>query len=88
LKRAQLLEFNKRPLGQFAYLDPAGVPVALCATRTGDADTPIQTGMFRGLAAAFWNKNGYGFIIIGATQADTLRRAAALAPRIEPASNG
>jgi anti-sigma factor RsiW len=88
-KRAQLLEFNKQPLAQFAYLDPVGVPVALCATRTGDADGPIQTGTFRGLAAAFWSKNGYGFILIGATQADALQRAAAaLARQIEPTSNG
>jgi anti-sigma factor RsiW len=88
-KRAQLLEFNHLPLAQFAYLDPAGVPVALCTTRTGDVDSPIQTGSFRGLAAAFWSKNGYGFIVIGATPAEALQRAAAaLARQIEPASNG
>jgi hypothetical protein len=69
-KRAQLLEFDKRPLAQFAYLDPAGVPVAFCATRTSEADSPIRAGFFRGLAAAFWSMNDYGFIVIGAPQRD------------------
>jgi anti-sigma factor RsiW len=77
-KRAQLLAFEGRPLVQFAYLDPAGIPVAFCATRSGDADSPIRTGRFHGLDAAFWTRNGYGFIVIGATQAETLQKAAAL----------
>jgi hypothetical protein len=73
-KRAQLLEFDKRPLAQFAYLDPAGVPVAFCATRTSEADSPIRAGSCRGLAAAFWSMNDYGFIVIGATQRDVAAR--------------
>jgi anti-sigma factor RsiW len=77
-KRVQLLSFEGRPLVQFAYLDPAGIPIAFCATRSGDRDSPIRTGRFHGLDAAFWNSNGYGFIVIGASQAETLRKAAAL----------
>jgi anti-sigma factor RsiW len=75
-KRAQLLQFQGRPLAQFAYLDPDGTPIAFCATQTGTADSAITTGIFNGLAAASWNRNGFGFIVIGGTQADVVRRAA------------
>ena len=75
-KRAQLLQFEGQPLAQFAYLDQAGTPFAFCVTRTGNADSEIQTGKLHGLSAASWNKNGYGFIVIGGTQDETVRRAA------------
>ena len=82
-KRAQLLEFNGRPLAQFAYLDQGGVPIAFCVTRTGGADQAVRAGRFTGLAAAYWNKGGFGYIVIGATDATVLQRAAAiLAERI------
>jgi anti-sigma factor RsiW len=76
-KRVQLLSFEGRPLAQFSYLDPSGIPIAFCATRTGDGDSAIKTGRFRELDAAFWSKNGFGFIVIGAAQTDALRRTAA-----------
>jgi anti-sigma factor RsiW len=75
-KRAQLLEFKDEPLAQFAYLDAMGKPIAFCATRTGEADSNIRTGIFDGLAAAFWNKNGYGFIVIGGKNVQTVERIA------------
>lgn len=82
-KRAQLLQFKGAPLVQFAYLDQAGRPTAFCAMRTGEADSPIRTGAFHGLPAAFWTKNGYGFIVIGAVPIRDLERAATtLAQRI------
>lgn len=77
-KRAQILSFKGRPLAQFAYVDQRGEPVAFCATPTGDRDSAVSPGRFRGLEAAFWSRNGYGFIVIGRTPAETLRQAAAL----------
>ena len=83
LKRAQLLQFEGRALGQFAYLASNGAPVSFCATRTRDADSSIRTGRFHGLAAAFWNKGGFGFMVIGSAPIEVLRGAAAsLATRI------
>jgi anti-sigma factor RsiW len=76
-KRAQILEFKGKPVAQFAYLDAAGIPVAICATRTREVDAAIRTGNFRGLPAAYWSKNGYGFIVIGATNVESLERIAA-----------
>jgi anti-sigma factor RsiW len=84
-KRTQLLAFRGQPLAQFVYLDQTGVPVALCAMRTDDADSPIRTARFHDLDAAFWSKDGYGFIVIGRTPAATIRRAAvALAQQMPP----
>jgi hypothetical protein len=78
LKRIQLLQFEGKPLVQFAYLDPPGIPVAFCAIRIGIADSPPQVETIQGLPGAFWNKAGYGFIFIGAVPIETLRRSAAL----------
>jgi anti-sigma factor RsiW len=77
LKRAQLLQFEGRPLGQFSYLDASGAPVAFCISRTLEQDSRAETGRFRGLAAVFWSKGGYGFVLIGAAPIETLQRAAA-----------
>jgi len=77
-KRAQILSFKGRPLAQFAYVDKRGEPVAFCATPTGDRDSAVSPGRFRGLDAAFWSRNGFGFIVIGRTPSETLRQAAAL----------
>jgi hypothetical protein len=78
LKRVQLLQFEGKPLVQFAYLDPQGIPVAFCAIRIGRADSALQVETFHGLPGAFWNKGGYGFIFIGAVPIEALRRGASL----------
>lgn len=75
-KRAQLLQFDGRPLAQFAYLDADGAPISFWATRTGDADSPAKTGRYDKLAAVSWNKGGYGFIVIGAAPIAEIERAA------------
>jgi anti-sigma factor RsiW len=75
-KRAQILSFKGRPLAQFAYVDQRGEPVAFCATPTGERDSAVSPGRFRGLEAAFWSRHGYGFIVIGRTPSEALRQAA------------
>ncbi len=76
LKRAQLLQFDGRPLAQFAYLDAEGAPIAFWATHTGSADSPAKTGSYDKLAAVSWNKGGYGFMVIGAAPIAEIERAA------------
>ncbi|HME24403.1 MAG TPA: hypothetical protein VKI44_24235 [Acetobacteraceae bacterium] len=76
-KRAQILNFDGRPLVQFAYLDTAGTPIAFCATRTGEADSPMRTGELLALATAYWTKGGYAFIVIGGRHPEAVERAAA-----------
>jgi anti-sigma factor RsiW len=75
-KRAQLLQFNGKPLAQFAYLTGAGTPIAFCVTRSGETDSPVQTTTLDGLGAAFWSKDGYGFIVIGAAPMQVAERMA------------
>jgi anti-sigma factor RsiW len=75
-KRAQILGFDGRPLVQFAYLDAAGTPIAFCAMRTGEADSPVRAGELRELAAASWTRGGYAFIVIGGKQPVAVERVA------------
>jgi anti-sigma factor RsiW len=75
-KRAQLLEFDGRLLAQFAYLDPDGIPLSFCVTRSNVPARPVRSGRLRGLSAASWDKNGYSFVLIGAGSAEALRQAA------------
>ena len=77
-KRAQLLAFQGRPIAQFAYLDGRGNPVAFCVTVAGKSDSAMKPETFGALRAVSWSKNGFGFIVIGAVEAETLRDAAQL----------
>jgi anti-sigma factor RsiW len=77
-KRAQLLAFEGRPIAQFAYLDAQGHPVAFCATPTGKSDSAMEAETFGALRALSWSRNGFGYIVIGAIEADALKDAAEL----------
>jgi anti-sigma factor RsiW len=65
LKRAQVLAFKNNPLVQFAYLDPAGTPIAFCATLSAGANVPRESTTIDGLATAFWSKGGISSMVIG-----------------------
>jgi hypothetical protein len=57
----------------------------VCATRTGEADSPIRAGSLRGLAAAFWRRTTMASSS-SAPLGQTLRRVAAtLAEQIQAA---
>ena len=74
-RRAQLLGFQGRPLVQVAYLD-GDAPIAICITAINGDDTGIEEGVRHGLAAASWQRNGYGFLVIGGSDADLIRELA------------
>jgi anti-sigma factor RsiW len=76
LKRAQVLAFEHRPLVQFAYLDREGTPIAFCATRTNALAEPVHTTTLNGLAAAVWNRDGYGYVVIGGTDTAAIQAIA------------
>jgi anti-sigma factor RsiW len=76
LKRAQVLAFRQQPLVQFAYLDREGTPIAFCATRTNSPAEPIQISMINGLAAAVWDRDGYGYMVIGGADRATIQAIA------------
>ena len=64
-KRAQILAYEDKPLGQFVYQTEAGIPVAICIVKSGKPDSSIRVKNPQGMTAAIWNKGGYGFIVIG-----------------------
>ncbi len=76
-KRGQILGYRGKALVQLAYLNPLGEPVALCIIRSEtDRVAPISTTTLEGMAAAFWEENGYAFILIGGTDAAMIETAA------------
>ncbi|WP_414471287.1 anti-sigma factor family protein [Microvirga sp. M2] len=64
-KRAQLFEYDGKPLGQLAYLDPATGPVALCMVRSDDEDAPPRTEQREGFNIVFWTQAGHDYMVIG-----------------------
>jgi anti-sigma factor RsiW len=76
LKRAQVLAFEHRPLVQFAYLDREGTPIAFCATRTNSLAESVHAATIKGLAAAAWIRDGYGYLVIGGTNTTKIQAIA------------
>lgn len=65
LKRAQLYQFNGRPLVQLAYLVDATEPMALCIIANGRPDADIAFEEREGSNVVFWTHNGLGYMLIG-----------------------
>ncbi len=83
LRRAQLLQYDGKPLGQLAYLDPAYGPMAFCLIRNGKPDAPLKTETRGGFNVVFWAEAGIGYMLIARAPLDALvPRAETLASRI------
>lgn len=72
LKRAQILEYDGKPLGQLAYLDPVHGPLALCIVRSSKGAKPPQAEQRRGMNVVFWSDDAHGFMLIGRNPVDQL----------------
>jgi anti-sigma factor RsiW len=77
LKRAQLFEFNGKPLAQLAYLGPDDGPVAFCIIANGAADTAPRFEEREGQNIVFWSKAGRGYLVIGKSSRQNLETLAA-----------
>ena len=76
-KRAQLLEFNGRPLVQIAYVDGEGTPIALCILSSDKpASDSVDLAALQGLGSASWNSDGFGFLLIGGDDPKALENSA------------
>jgi anti-sigma factor RsiW len=64
-KRAQLFEYDGKPLGQIAYLDPDSGPVALCMIRSDGGGSGQQTEQRQGFNIVYWTQSGHDFMVIG-----------------------
>jgi anti-sigma factor RsiW len=63
-KRAQLFDFDGRPLAQIAYLSRHG-PVAFCVTKNELPDAGREFEERHGQSIVYWSKGGYAFMLIG-----------------------
>jgi anti-sigma factor RsiW len=83
LKRAQLYEFNGKPLAQIAYLSPESGPIALCIINNGRGDEDVSFEKREGYNIVFWNTGGRGYMLIGKAPRTMLEAFASdLRPRI------
>ena len=78
LMRAEIFEYDGRPLGFLAYLDPQSGPMALCMV-AGSHDDALAVEHFNGLNAVHWSADNHDFMLIGRAGVDRLRSLAAVA---------
>ncbi|CAN7473295.1 anti-sigma factor [Phyllobacterium sp. LjRoot231] len=84
LKRAQILQYDGKPLGQIAYLDPEHGPMALCIVQSSKGAAAPQTERRRGMNVVYWSDQAHGYMLIGRNPADRLND---LAERVRTALN-
>jgi anti-sigma factor RsiW len=75
-KRAQVLAFERQPLIQFAYRNREQTTIAFYAMRTQAPDEPVHISVINGLATAFWNRAGYGYMVISGTDESAIQALA------------
>ena len=78
LKRAQLLEYDGKPLAQLAYLDPKSGVLALCIYNDMPHDAPAQSEQRAGLNIVHWSAHGRAFMLVGHAETAELQRFASL----------
>lgn len=82
-KRAQLLEYDGKPLGQLIYLDPENGPMALCIIVDGKPSTGHRVEQREGLNIVYWSRGRYSFMLIGQAPSSRLQEyASALSDRL------
>lgn len=75
-QRAQMLEFDGRPLAQLVFLDAARNPIAFCLMEREGAPEAAQDAQISGLNATHWADTRHQFIVIGPADRATIRDAA------------
>ena len=76
LKRAQLFEFNGKPLAQLSYASKDTGPIVLCIIVNGQADAGLAFEVREGSNIVFWAKDGRGYMLIGKSPRETLEALA------------
>jgi anti-sigma factor RsiW len=76
LKRAQLLEYDRKPLGQITYLDPQSGPVALCIIADDGPDADQQTEQRQGFNIVYWSRGSRNFMLLGRVPQPRLKELA------------
>lgn len=71
-RRVQVLQFNGKPLVQFAFLSADGLPVSFCVIRSGKEPAPEAFETRNDLGVVHWVDKGFGFMVIGGMPQDRL----------------
>ncbi|MBW9116068.1 anti-sigma factor [Rhizobium cauense] len=72
-KRAQLLQYDDKPLAQIAYLDAETGPLALCIVRSdvGVKDPDVEGR--HGMNVVYWSNATHAFMLIGRIPIDQMQ---------------
>lgn len=65
LKRAQILAYDGRALGQITYLDAAQAPMALCIVQSSKGAKAADTERRHGMNVVYWSSDTHAFMLIG-----------------------
>jgi anti-sigma factor RsiW len=78
-RRGQVLEFEREPILQLAYLPQDGMPMALCLKRTSEADAPAVFERLNGIGMVRWRRDGIDYVLVADQPESRLKGYAAAA---------
>ncbi|TXI12405.1 MAG: anti-sigma factor [Rhizobium sp.] len=76
-KRAQILNYDSKPLAQIAYLDPKSGPMALCIVQSSRGAAAPDMENRRGMNVVYWSSATHAFMLIGHAPIDRMQQLAA-----------
>jgi len=76
-KRAQILNYDSKPLAQIAYLDPESGPMALCIVRSAKGAAAPDMENRKGMNVVYWSSASHAFMLIGHAPIDRMEQLAA-----------
>jgi anti-sigma factor RsiW len=76
-KRAQILNYDSKPLAQIAYLDPESGPMALCIVQSAKGVAAPDMENRRGMNVVYWSSATHAFMLIGHAPIDRMQQLAA-----------
>jgi anti-sigma factor RsiW len=75
-KRAQVLNYDGKPLAQIAYLDPEDAPMALCIIPSTRGAAAPDVENRKGMNVVYWSNATHAFMLIGHSPIDRLKTLA------------
>ncbi|RDJ15465.1 anti-sigma factor family protein [Rhizobium grahamii] len=75
-KRAQMLQYDEKPLAQIAYLDPETGPLALCIVRSDVGMKEPDVEGRNGMNVVYWSNATHAFMLIGRIPIDRMQELA------------
>lgn len=71
-KRAQLLQYEGKPLAQITYLDPESGPMALCIVMSSTGRKAPDLESRKGMNVVYWSSETHAFMLIGHAAVDRM----------------